>query len=446
MATAACSGGDAADQARSPSPGASTPDGPDAPDTDATPDAPDTDATPPGPAVGADPDDDAGRIAVQTVDGRLSTMRPDGSDPLPLGDPGHVNSRPTWSADASFVAWSSVDPSDGATAVAASRFDGSGSHRTPSAGPVSALSWDPTSTSVAYLAGVPTGQQLSVVGIGEPSAERRLDTGSPYWFRWAPADDELLVHADTFRLDRVALDGSAVAIDHDTGAFGAPAWVDRERALLFAADGGDADVLVSSGVDGEGRLALLAFDGYLRIVDAPDGNRVAVHVDESAPDIAEIITAAQIDPDSARLELPEQRLFVVSVFGGSPVAVDRLPAVAFAWSPVGDTLAYLVAVTGGDDPWYEWRFLGPRGTSVGPLHRPTTTFLDEFVPWFDQVAGDVSFFSPDGSRFVYAGDHLTGDTGVHVHTIATGQTQWIADGAFATWSPGPAGGRAGSVL
>lgn len=404
------------------------------------------------PAAPVDPDDPeaGGRLAVQTASDTLFTVLPDGSDPQPLGDDNQANTRPTWSPDAGFVAWASVDSATGASALAASRFDGTASHRAASAGTVAAIGWDPASTAVAYLAGVPTGRQLSVVGIAEPSPETALDTGSPYWFTWAPADAELLVHADGFRLDRIDLDGTTVAISTDTGDFQTPVWIDAERALLFA-DGDsatDTSSLVSTGAEGEGRLSLLGYEGYLRLIANPDGNRVAVQVSESPPDVAEIITASfgQIDP-SPRVTLGLDQLFVVAVFGGSPASIDRLPAEAFAWSADGVTLAYLVRVTAGEDPWYEWRFQTPFGTSIGPLHQLTDAFRDEYLPYFDQLADDVTFFSPDGTRFVFTGRTLDGTDGVWIHAIGSdAPPSRIADGVFATWSPGPAGGQARNIL
>ncbi len=398
------------------------------------------------PAAPTTPDTDGSRIAIQSAD-TITTVLPDGSDPVALGEPTNLNAQPTWSADAGFIAWSSTDPRSGATAVAASRFDGSAAHRSETAGPVSAIAWDATSSVIAYLAGVPSGQQLSTVAIVEPGREQAIDTGSPYWFTWAPTDQEFLVHADGFRIDRIALDGTTVGLSTDSAGFQTPVWLNAERALLFADDQPEGAALVSTGDEGEGRRPLLDFDGYLRIVANPDANRVAVHVDERAPDVAEIVTAAlQTDP-VAPTSIERDRLTVVSVFGGSPVSVDRLSSEAFLWDAQGRTLAYLVQIGEGDDPWFEWRFFGPDGITSGPLHQLTDVFRRNYLPYFDQLANDVTFFSPDGSQFVFAGRTLDGDEGIWVHTIGeTDANTRIADGEFATWSPGPAGGGGRSVL
>ncbi len=391
-------------------------------------------------------DTDGSRIAIQAADSIL-TVLPDGSDPIALGDAANLNAQPTWSADAGFIAWSSTDPLSGATAVAASRFDGSAAHRADTAGPVSAIAWDATSSVIAYLAGVPSGQQLSTAAIVEPGPEQAIDTGSPYWFTWAPTDQEFLVHADGFRVDRVTLDGTTVGLSTESAGFQTPVWLNAERALLFADDEPDGAALVSTGEEGEGRRPLIDFDGYLRIVANPDANRVAVHVNERAPDVAEIITAAFQTEPVAPTSIDRGRLTVVSVFGGSPVSVDRLAAEAFLWDAQGQILAYLVQISEGDEPWFEWRFFGPDGITSGPLHQLTDVFTRNYLPYFDQLANDVTFFSPDASQFVFAGRTLDGDEGIWMHTIGDASTVTrIADGEFATWSPGPAGGGGRSVL
>jgi hypothetical protein len=117
------------------------------------------------------------------------------------------------------------------------------------------------------------------------------------------------------------------------------------------------------------------------------------------------------------------------------------------WSTSGDTLAYLVQITAGENPWYEWRFVSQFATTSSPLFRPTDEFMAQYAPFFDQLAADVSFFSPDDEQFVFTGELLSGESGVWVLDIATPRVPTnIADGVVAVWSPGPAGGNAQVIV
>ena len=395
---------------------------------------------------------DSERIAIQTEASTLLTVRPDGSEPIPLSpDDNRLHQQPTWAPDGSRIAWTSVEAESGTTALAASRFDGTGAYETETEGAASALAWDPSSSQLAYVASVPIGLRLATVDIASQLPELPIDSGQPYWFAWGPGGDELFVHASGFRLDRVALDGTTVVIDSEAGEFQAPVWVDAERSLLFADSVDGVDTLVSTGDQGEGRLPIATFDGYLQFVVNPDSNQVAMQVrDEPPAAIPDVITASfqpdePIDPVD---QLPRDLLFVMAVYGGAPFVIDTAPADAFFWSADGGTLAYLVQVTAGEEPWYEWRFFraATGSTVTSPLFRPTSVFLDVYVPAFDQYATDVQFFSPAGDQFVYTGEALTGEDGVWVFALdGDGDPELIADGELATWSPGPAGGSASII-
>ncbi len=388
------------------------------------------------------------RIAVQSADATLFTVAPDGSDPLPLSpDDGARHTQPTWSPDSSLLAWATQE-ADGTALIRADRFDQSASLGIVTSGPPELLSWSPTSTDVAFVSESPRGRQLSTISIGETLGNEHLvDSGEPLWFTWSPDADEILVHADNFRLDRVALDGTTITIESDPGRFQTPVWSTDDRALVFADRDGQTDTLISTGDLGQGRLPLGTYEGYLRVVPNPDLNRMAIAVTKRPPAQASIITASlQLDEEPVT-PIPQDQLFVVSVYGGSPQPIDRVPVSSMYWSTSGDTLAYLVQVTAGEDPWYEWRFVSQLATTSSPLFRPTDEFMAQYAPFFDQLAADVSFFSPDDEQFVFTGELLSGESGVWVLDVAAPRVPTnIADGVVAVWSPGPAGGNAQVIV
>lgn len=417
---------------------------------------PSADSADPAPEeAGPVPDEGEPRPAsdrIVLVDGdQLATVLPDGSDLLALTTPdGHLNLLPTWSPDATRIAWTRVDPANATAEIATSRFDQSAMFNAAVETPPFYYYWDPASKNLAYLSPSVGGIDLGVLDVSGEGEPTRVDRGQPYYFSWSPDGDEILVHASGLRLDRIDLDGSTVIIDELPGAFQAPTWTPDARALVFATRTDDGDVLVSSGTDGEGRLELGTYEGYLTFAVSPGTNRIAVQVVD-ASDLADpgVVTASapRTQPAGPAPEIPPGGLYVVATFGGELVPVSSEPATAFFWSPDGQGLAWLEPATLAGELWYQWFFLTPNGLLDGPVFRPSDTLLTDYLPFFDQFAKSITFWSPAGDQFVFAGTSVDGESGVFVHEVAAGgATIRIADGEFAAWSPTVAGDAAASAL
>lgn len=485
LVAASCAGGDddAFGQAR-PTPEASDADGSD--DRDGDPAAPGTDPAPPEPTATPAPsptpvpdppgraDLDPGltleqgpRIAVETADGQLFTMLGDGTNQVPLtaASEGTVNRFPTWSPDASRLAWVTTRPDGTEPEVRSARFDGSAwiQQATPSAPFL--LSWDPTTTRIAALGPGPTGFELGVVDLfaAEP-AYLRIDEGSPFWFSWSPEGDEFLVHASGIRLDIVPLEGSPQVLEPLPGAFQAPQWMQGPVPLVYADTVDDEDFLVVAGDQGAGRRPIATYDGYLQFTVARTTGLIALQVlDPAVAPVPETITASfQADEIVDIVDpIPRDQLTLMATFGGDPIPlhpdprVPRAegPALAFVWSPDGNQLAWLIEVEAGtgcasETAVYEWRFWTGSDIVDGPRFVPTPTFACGYVPFFDQFEQSVSFWSPDSTRVVYAGtDVSTGERGIFTHQIGSVLPPLrLSDGELGVWSPDAAGSAATSAL
>ena len=420
--------------------------------------------TAPTPDAPAEEAQAGARLVVQHADGRLTTILPDGTDELPLTEEGAAveASEPVWSPDAGRLAWVEVAASGRATIVS-SRFDQSGRVEYGLDAPASYLAWDPTSTRVASL--TPEGAEtvLSVTEVVRELPPLAIDQGAPYFFSWGPDGDELFVHASGFRADRVSVTGTTIIIDDDAGPFRTPAWTDADRALVYATAGARSE-LVSAGREGEGRLPIATYDGYLTFVVHPDQVRIALQVVEPPAELSDVITTAGPGAAPAELlpaaasqpvepeptvgpvdpvdELPRDLLQTLAVYGGDPILVDLDPVVAFSWSPTGEHLAYLVQTATEPETWFEWRFFDGSDRFAGPRFRPSELMVSDHLAHFDQYALSHSFFSPDGTAFVYTGATPTDAEGVWVLPLEPGApADRISDGVFAAWSPGPAGSQ-----
>jgi len=408
------------------------------------------------------------RIAVETADGQLFTMLGDGTNQIPLtaASEGTRNRFPTWSPDASRLAWVTSAPDGSAPEVRAARFDGSA--WTEQATPTSPflLSWDPTATRIAALGPGDTGLELGVVDLAaaEPSYQS-VDQGSPFWFSWSPDGDALLVHASGVRLDRVPLEGSPQVLEQLPGAFQAPQWLDGPVPLVYADTVDEQDFLVVAGDLGAGRRAIATYDGYLQFAVAPESGLIALQVlDPALAPVPETITASFQSEELVDLvdPIPRDQLTLMATFGGDPIVLhpdprtprSEGPVVAFTWSPDGAQLAWLIETLpaqGGCDSEtavYEWRFWTGSAIVDGPRFVPTATFACNYVPFFDQFEQSVSFWSPDGTQVVYAGTDVdTGERGIFTHQIGSvAAPTKLVDGELGVWSPDAAGSAATSSL
>jgi TolB protein len=406
------------------------------------------------------------RMAVQTSDGQILTMLGDGTNIVPLTNPaeGRRNELPTWSVDANRLAWTSLGANGDPASLRSARFDGSSWSEIDIGGRPIYLAWDPTGTQVASLGAGTSGLlELGVANVNETGEWSVIDDGAPYWFSWSPDGEGFLVHASGFRLDFVPLEGPPQVLDQNPGLFQAPRWLDGAVELVYADREDDEQFLVVAGPEGSGRRAILSYDGYLQFSVAPDSGLIALHViDPAFAPVPDVITAGfQPGPGADIIDpIPRSQLTLMALFGGDPFVLypaegefPQSPVRAFYWSPDGSSLAWLLQQSPGDGDCasetavYEWRFWANNTFFDGPRFTPTATFACGYVPGFDQFEQSVSFWSPDGTIFTYAGtDLVSGDRGIWNLTIGSFLgPAFMTEGDIAVWSPDAAGSAAASA-
>ena len=142
----------------------------------------------PAPTVPTDLGGLGGRLAVVDEAGNLITVSPDGSGEVVLAEvePGLSEVRqPSWSPDGRSLAWAHVQVTDTQTlsaVVATAAADGTDPTEAPTAVVPFYLSWDPTSSRIAYL-GSPGQEQIELSPDGKTlyvSDGNRGLLGEPY--------------------------------------------------------------------------------------------------------------------------------------------------------------------------------------------------------------------------------------------------------------------------
>lgn len=364
-----------------------------------------------------------GRLIVIDEAGNLVNVAPDGSDAVVLAEVVQGENlvvQPTWSPDGSRVAWVSLEATAGEPAATLVTTTGRGTERTEASTTVAPfyLSWDPTSSRIAFL-GSPQGDgiQLGVVDVEAGGTQAtRLDGGDPFYLSWDPTGRELLVHVGFDRLERLSLDGSLVTVNSRPGSFRAPVWTADGANFVYAAGRPTGQHLVVHDVARARADDLLSFSGSISFVVNPDGSRIAFQVLEGANDV--------------------QPLSVIELATGHIEEVSSSFVPAFFWSPRGDRLLHLLPEQEGGRVWFRWAVWGGNETLTSHRFYPSQTFGSEYLPFFEQYAQSMSLWAPDGTAFAYAGINEAGEEGVWVQSVRPpGAPVRVMAGSFATWSP-----------
>ena len=363
-----------------------------------------------------------GRLAVLDAAGNLVTLNPDGSDEVVLAEAEPARSevrQPTWSANGRRVAWVNVEVTE-AGALSASIATAGGDGAEPSEARTAVvpfyLSWDPTSSRIAFL-GSPSENdiELGILEVAGRSSGVPLDTGQPFYLSWAPKGDQLLVHAGEDRLERLGLDGSLTTVADRPGTFSAPVWTADGRNFVYASVGADGQRLVVRGAEAAKERPLVPYDGLIAFVVSPDGERIAFQV---------------LEPERT---LP---LSVIDVATGETVEITDHAIASFFWSPDGERLLYLDPDPDTEQFWYRWGVWD--GTSSWLTRRfvPSLRLAGEYLQFFEQYAQSMSLWSPDGSAFAYPGMSEDGEEGIWIQSARPDRAAvLVADGDFVTWSP-----------
>lgn len=366
---------------------------------------------------------DVGRLAVLDGAGNLVTVGPDGSDAVVLAEAAVGQSavaQPTWSPDGTRLAWVRLEAGGGGSSVAlvTTRADGTRPTEAPTRVTPFYLSWDPTSSRIAYLGSPEPSQiELGIVDVGRGGTEATpLDSGQPFYLSWAPSGEQLLVHVGEDRLERLGLDGSLDTVDERPGAFRAPVWTSDGRRFVYASGTGIRQRLLVYDVDRERGHELLRFEGAISFVVSPDGTRLAFQVVAGRDDVGPLSVADLRTGETER------------------VAQGFLPA--FYWSPAGDRLLYLVPEIEQDRVWFRWGVWDGASSFTTSRFYPSLVLRRDYLPFFEQYAQSMSLWAPDGSAFAYAGSDESGTEGIWVQPARDGaEPVLVADGVFVAWSP-----------
>ncbi len=353
------------------------------------------------------------RLIVLRADGNLASMAPDGTDVVPLttdAGPDVVIDQPVSSPDGRYLAW--VEIRSGQPSLVTATRSGQRLQSVPMGIVPFFLQWDPTSTNIAYLGNAQTGIGMGVVENATTTPDDvAVGGGSPFYLSWSPDGQRLLVHVGTDQLGVTDLQHGLHEVHDRPGSFQAPVWLPDGRTVYDRLDGTQQRLVV---VDGKQQRALADVTGSVAFVASPDGRRIAYRVDGG--------TASQ------------DGVYVRPIDGGRPTLVTHTGAPAFFWSPAGDELLLLTVNGSGADRIARWRVWSGHELLATDPYRPSQTFGQRYLPFFDQYAQAFTPWAPDGRAFAFAGQ-IEGQSGIYVQRVDGGAPTLVSDGEFVLWSP-----------
>ena len=380
--------------------------------------------------------------------GNLKQLTNDAKLPQSQSEPFRFYQYPTWSQDGNQLAFVSTSSEN---AVAKSELlvanidndDVNQVFESESEHPFY-LYWSPDNSNVSLLTTSVSGQSLILQNIPADGSEPTIiDTGSPYYWSWAPDGSTMIVHtggqASTspqhlafLSVDAANTDAAEViedGLDTTPASFQSPAWSpDGSHILLTRVnDDGEKEIILTDGT-GNFEKSIGTFEVNTAFAWSPDSTRIAYISGAQQMNAGALGSLHIVDIETLEETVKEENVY------------------AFFWSPDGEKLAYfipLITNQAADGSQSETQRLllqlNVLEVATGEsrelfTYQPTEHFAN-ILPYFDQYHQSVTIWSPDNNNLVLS--FLTGDgnPGIAV-AAASGQLEprLLAQGLLAFWS------------
>ncbi|MDX1414498.1 MAG: hypothetical protein R3293_09930 [Candidatus Promineifilaceae bacterium] len=392
------------------------------------------------------------RIVFVNDEGHIETISPNGSDRRLVSGEDYAFQYPAWSPDGEKIAaLGSSSEGSGIFLMQDQEISGSveevlfGDGRTPFY-----LYWSPDSSKIGFLASrFGRGMSLNIVEAREGMESQQLASGSPFYWNWTADSQQLLIHSGALGEDaRLALIDKIRGLEADEiespGYFQAPGISPSGRFWAYSQlqDGGNSWLTVDDRETGEkltqrhagsvalswspvdDQLAFISGDserqssywGPLRLLDAQTGD---IRVLSS-----NLVLAFFWSPDGTK---------IVTI---SVPLINRLDEAIEVRGPNSRQLSKSLPVQ--QRPPHKFMIsvinvMDGSGLELGEVSLPTS-FLSQFLVFFDQYALSHSIWSPNSDAIVLP-ILLNNSSQLMVITTSSGRMNEIGSGQIAFWSP-----------
>jgi Tol biopolymer transport system component len=354
---------------------------------------------------------------------------------------------PTWSPESNllaFVAISGEGGSQGASDLYVANVDDEKSEKVYSSESEHPfyLYWSPDNENLSFLSTTASGQSFMLQSVPAQGGDRAiLDTGSPYYWSWAPDGNTMIIHTgatNSTTVEHMAflqVDSQVTedALDPSPATFQAPAWSPDGSHILLSRlnDKKEKEIILTDG-SGSIEKALGTFEASTSFAWSRDSELVAY-----------------IDSDRALTAGTIGTMHVMDLATSEDFFQDK-DVMAFFWSPNSKKLAYFKpfvansASEGGTDTsgQAQQRLLLQLNVLdvISGESRELFTFrpTDQFaavLPYFDQYHQSTTIWSPDSNNLVLSFLTTENNPGIAI-VAASGQLEprLLAEGYLAFWS------------
>ncbi|MEO5887517.1 MAG: hypothetical protein ABIQ77_07630 [Anaerolineales bacterium] len=375
--------------------------------------------------------------------GNLKQLTKDAKLPQSQSDPYLLYQYPTWSQDGNQLAFVRTRAENGPPSsellVANINDDNVSEVYTSESEHPIYLYWSPDDANVSLLTTSGSGQSLILQNIPADGSERTvIDTGSPYYWSWAPDGSTMIVHAggaassaSPQHLAFLSIDKDIIedGLDTTPAPFQAPAWSPDGRHILLTRvnDQGQKEIILTDG-KGAFEKTLGTFEVNTAFAWSPDSTKVAFISGRQTMNAGAIGDLHVVNIETSVETIKEEDVY------------------AFFWSPDSEKLAYFVPFLSNqaaDGSQTETQQLVLQlnmldiKTSEGRelfTYQPTQQFAN-ILPYFDQYHQSATIWSPDNNNLVLSFLTSNGSPGIAV-VAASGQLEprILAEGYLAIWS------------
>lgn len=383
---------------------------------------------------------------IELIDPRSGHQRALTDDAGKNADGAVVYAAPTWSPDASLIAFARISVSRDSILNDASLYtvaiDGKRLSRLLSGTRLQPFYffWSPDSRRVSLLSQV-RGQNALELGIATAGTDgdyRSLDGGAPVYWDWLGDGRTVVEHINggqnakgDERLSVLNVDSAPVRSDVnvDGGFFQAPNISPDGKSFVYASSSQSGFTLHLRALDGSADRDIASGQGGAFFSLSSDGKRLAY------------LSAAAMQP------FPLGKLTIVDIGGNARArTVEDAPVLAFFWAPNGRSLAYIVPETSGNiDPQFlhsdETPYLRLVGCDAATgrtwtiARFPPTRGIFSVIPFFDQFQRSASIWSPDSRFILFTALTEDGSPGIFIaRSDRTVTPRFLTPGDYAFWS------------
>mgnify|MGYP006279372493 FL=1 len=340
---------------------------------------------------------------------------------------------PTWSPSTDALAFVGVEPGERGTVYYAS----GGTIRPLYSGAVSPfyLSISDSGEVVGVLGSHSDGGPLALLGVSV-DGNRAVEAlrGRPLYWDWIPGGSSLMANvgnpSDVALVEIGRWGAQSTEFELTPSPFRVPAVSRDGTQVAYAfAEGESGSALTISDIDGRDSDRVMRLRGVPAFSYSPAGDHLAV--------FQGIPTALGVSVGPVT---------VLDTGTGDEIIVSQR-SVGYYWSPDGTKLAYLEPVATDDGTTLSLilsiYYVEEDARRILYRFRPSPTFLQQVLPFFDQYQRSTRFWSPDSSSFLTHALTRDGEPGIYVVPISdsprsilvqSSGARLLAEGLFATWS------------